>query len=195
MRNKLLPFFHKPFSIAILFGVAMLFSCQGDLDTIRTITQNEQPLPVDEARNVEVVYSSFANIRMTLSAPRMIRFNTPENRVEMPEGIKVVFFDTLMNQTATLSARYAINFLDRQIFEARNDVVVVNEQNETLNTELLIWDQSRGIIYTEKFVKITTQDEVLFGVGFESDERFIQWEIKQPRGTFRVETGTAQSQN
>ncbi|HSV76985.1 MAG TPA: LPS export ABC transporter periplasmic protein LptC [Bacteroidales bacterium] len=182
-------FFLNPCSIAILIGVAMLLSCQGDLETIRTITQSEEPRPVEEARNVEVIYSSYAKIRMTLNAPRMIRYNVPENHVEMPEGIKVVFFDSLMNQTATLSARYAVNYLDRQVFETRYDVVVVNEQNEILNTEQLIWDQNRGIIYTEKFVKITTQDEVLFGEGFESDERFTQWKIKQPRGTFSVETG------
>jgi len=185
--------FYSPLSIAILIGVAMLISCQTDLETIRTITAQEEPKPVEEARNVEVVYSSYAKIRMTLTAPRMIRFNLPENRVEMPEGIEVFFFDTLMNQTATLSARHATNFLDRQVFEARNDVVVVNEQNEVLNTEQLTWDQNKGIIYTEKFVKITTRDEVLFGEGFESDERFTQWEIKQPRGTFRVETGRGQA--
>ena len=67
-------------------------------------------------------------------------------------------------------------------------MVVVNQQNQTINTELLIWDQKKAMIYSDKFVKITTEDEVLFGDGFESDETFDKWIILKPRGSFRVET-------
>jgi len=169
----------------------LLASCQNDLETIREFSQQE-PLPVEAGQNIRVVYSSNAQVRMILTAPEMNRFTMPENFIQMPKGISVEFFDSLMNVTATLTANYAINFLDREVFEARNDVVVVNENNETLNTEQLFWDQTTGRIFTEKFVQITSQDEVLHGEGFESDERFTQWTIKRPRGTFKVQTGLEQ---
>jgi len=181
-------FFQNIKNIAILLGLAMFFSCQNDLEAIREFEQNEKA-PLEAGTNVRIVYSSNAQVRMILTAPEMNRFNIPENYLEMPQGVSVVFYDSLMNVTATLRADFAINFLDREIFEARTNVVVVNEKNETLNTEQLFWDQTRGIIYTEKFVQVTSQDEVLHGEGFEADERFTRWTIGKPRGTFRVQTG------
>jgi LPS export ABC transporter protein LptC len=175
-------------SIAILIGVAMFFSCKGDLDTIQALTQKDES-PIESGFGVEVIYSTHARIQMILKAPRMDRYAGDKNYIEMPEGISVVFYDSLMNVTSTLTANYAINYLYDDLFEARNDVVVINEANEKLNTEQLIWDQKKGTISSEKFVKITTEDEILFGDGFDSDERFTIWEIKNPRGTFSVQTG------
>lgn len=176
-------------NIAILFGVAMFFSCKGDLQTIQSLTQKDDS-PIETALDVELIHTSHAQVRLILKAPRMDRYAGEKNYIEMPQGITVVFYDSLMNVTSTLTASYAINYLFEEKFEARNNVEVVNEANEKLNTEQLIWDQRKGIIFSEKFVKITTGDEVLFGEGFESDERFTDWKIKQPRGTIMVETGT-----
>lgn len=166
----------------------MLFSCKGDLETIQALTHKDES-PIETGFGVELVYSRHARVQLILKAPRMDRYAGEKNYIEMPEGISVVFYDSLMNVTSTLTANYAINYLNDELFEARNNVVVINEANEKLNTEQLIWDQKKGIIYSEKFVKITTEDEVLFGDGFESDERFTDWKIKYPRGTFMVETG------
>lgn len=180
-------------SIAILLGVAMLFSCKGDLETIQSLTHKDES-PVETGLDIELVYSSHARIRLVLKAPRMDRFAGEKNYIEMPEGISVVFYDSLMNVTSTLTANYAINYFLEEKFEVRNNVEVVNEANEKLNTEQLIWDQRKQIIFSEKFVKITTGEEVLFGEGFESDERFTDWKIKQPRGTIMVETGPIMEQ-
>lgn len=188
MENNSVSRFKISKNIAILIGVAMFFSCKGDLETIQALTKVDES-PIETAYGVEMIYSTHANIQMIMKAPRMDRYAGNKNYVEMPEGISVVFYDSLMNVSSTLTANYAINYLNDDLFEARNDVVVINEANEKLNTEQLIWDQKKGTIYSEKFVKITTEDEVLFGDGMESDERFTNWEIKYPRGTFSVETG------
>ncbi len=193
MKKNLIQAFENHFiifkNIAILFGVAMFFSCQTtDLETIDSLTRQDES-PIESATDVQLVYSSHATIRMIMEAPQMDRYNHEESLLELPQGIEVVFYDSLGNITSTLSARYAIHYVEQQIIEAENDVVVVNENNEKLNTERLIWDRKKGIIYSENFVKITTGDEVLYGEGMEADERFSQWEIINPRGTFSVETG------
>ncbi len=180
-------FLFKPKNIAILIGVAMFFSCQPDLETIETLTKTDET-PVESGYNIKIVYSSHSHIRMILEAPRMDRFEGEEPYLELPEGVSVVFYDSLENVNSTMSANYAISYEKKNLLEARNDVVVVNELNEQLNTELLIWDQQKEIIYSDKFVKITTEDEVLYGDGFEADERFSQWVIKKPRGTFSIDT-------
>ncbi len=171
----------------LLLAVLMLLSaCKSDLETIDTITRVDEG-PVESAFNIEIIFSDQAHVRMILTAPQMDRYENDENYLEMPLGLTVIFYDTLMQQTSSMTAKYAISLEDSEIIEARNDVVVINELGEQLNTEQLIWDQKKEIIYSEKFVKITTEDEVTYGEGFHADERFDQWEITNPRGTFRVE--------
>jgi hypothetical protein len=63
---------------------------------------------------------------------------------------------------------------------------VVNEKNEQLNTEHLVWDEQKGLIYSDKFVKINTGKEILMGEGMESDERFNRWKIKRPKGSITI---------
>lgn len=181
-------------NIAILLGLAMFFSCKPDLQTIDTITRmgNE---PVETAENLRIVYSTHAQVQMVMEAPLMERYEGEEPYMELPEGFLMIFYDTLMIETSRISARYAIQYEKDELIDARDDVVVENIENkERLNTEQLIWDQKNETIYTEKFVKITTEEEVLYGDGFESDERFTSWVIKNPRGTFYVDTGSEASE-
>ncbi len=167
--------------------VGLYVSCQSDLETIEEVTRRDEG-PVESLFDVELVYSDYGNIRMILNAPRMDRFEADDTYLELPEGLHVMFYDTLMNETSSMQAKYAINYEDDEIIEARNDVVVINEAGERLNTEELIWNQKEETIHSDKFVKVTTEDEVTYGTGFEADERFDQWRILQPHGTFRVDT-------
>lgn len=189
-KNLNIVFFQKLYakSIAMLLLMAMLFACKTDLETITLITSEDQT-PVESGFDVNIVYSEHARVKMILEAPRMDKFIGENEYLEMPEGIYVLFFDSIGQQTSSLRAKYAISYEEENIIEAHNDVVVINEKNEMLNTEHLIWDREQAIIYTEKFVKITTDEEVMFGDGMESDEMFDQWVIKRPRGVFSIETG------
>ena len=173
--------------VFIFFTIILLQGCQPDLKVIEDITRVDDS-PVESTFNIEIIYSSEGIVRMIMTSPRMDRYETERPYLEMPEGLEVLFYDSLMNVTSSMTAQYAISYGDNELVEARNDVVVINELNERLNTEHLVWDQKKEIIFSDKFVKITREDEVLYGDGFESDERFNQWVIKKPRGTFTIDT-------
>lgn len=179
------PFKNYTFLLFLAVMIAMP-GCKSDLQTIDAITRIDEG-PIESAFDIEILYTDQAYVRMILRAPQMDRYEHEKNYLEMPQGLNVVFYDTLMQQTSSMSARYAISYDETEIIEARDDVVVINEQGEKLNTEQLIWDQANRIIYSEKFVRITTEDEVTYGEGFRADERFDTWEITNPRGTFRVQ--------
>ncbi len=181
---------HKPVKthtfLLLVVVVTFLSGCKSDLETIDTITRVDEG-PIESAFDVEIIYTDQAFVRMILQAPQMDRYEHEKKYLEMPQGLTVLFYDTLMQQTSSMSARYAISYDETEIIEARDDVIVINELGEKLNTEQLIWDQVNRIIYSEKFVRITTEDEVTYGEGFRADERFDTWEITNPRGTFRVQ--------
>jgi len=174
------------FSIIYIFSIIIFFSsCQNDIKIINTIGEKEL-LPVESAKDVETIYSDSGQILVIVKAPLLNRFEGEKVYIEMPKGVKVNFYDSVMHVKSKLTANYAISYERERIMEAKNDVIVINEKQEQLNTEHLVWDQKKGIIYSDKFVKINTGKEILWGEGLEADERFDKWKIKKPKGSITV---------
>ena len=172
-------------TIAALFVVAMLFSCENDIETVNIIGAKDTA-PFEISKNVALYYSENGKVEVLLKTPLLERYTGERPYFEMTKGVEVYFYDSLMNISSQLTANYAISYENEKITEARNNVVVLNEKNEQLDTEHLIWDEKKAIIYSNVYVKITTPDEILYGDGFESDERFEKWHIKMPKGSFNI---------
>lgn len=173
--------------MAMPLGMAMIVSCENDIAKVQEIT-NRENMPVESAKNVRIIYSSYANTEVLLEAPVMDNYQNENPYLEYPKGIHVLFYDSLKNVSSELKARYAIQYYNEDKIEARNDVEVIDREGNIINSEQLIWDKKKAKIYTDKFVKITTKDEVLYGDGCESNDTFDKWTIKKPRGNFLVET-------
>ena len=73
-----------------------------------------------------------------------------------------------------------------KLWVARNNVVAMNKKGDILNTEELFGTRLKEI-YSNDNVKVTTADGVIFGKGFVSDERFVNWRIKNMTGSFYVD--------
>jgi LPS export ABC transporter protein LptC len=87
-----------------------------------------------------------------------------------------------------LKAKYAINNTKTEQMIARNNVQLVNKlEGKRLETEELIWDQKTGRIFSDKFSKITSKQEVIYGDGFESNQDFSQYRILKIRGIVNME--------
>ena len=71
---------------------------------------------------------------------------------------------------------------------ARDSVVVINNKGEIMNTDELIWDEDKKIIYSNSFVKIRTADEIIYGNGMTANENFTGYVIKNITGTIKVKS-------
>jgi len=183
--NNLYIFMRSTRSFFFLICCFILASCENDIKVINSIG-NKDFLPVETAKDVETIYSDSARITVIAKSPQYDRYAGEKSYVEMPKGVSVFFYDTLMHVKSKLTANYAINYEKDKMMEAKNNVVVVNEKGEQLNTEHLVWDQKKAIIYSDKFVKINTGKEILWGDGMEADERFDKWKIKKPKGSITI---------
>lgn len=181
--------YNNALSGAALFTLTLLLlfftSCENDLEKVNQVTARNTD-PVEQGKNIEILYSDSAKIRVKVNAPELKRFVVPKPVVEMPAGVKVEFYDDSLHITSTLTSKYAIRKDNEQIMEAKNDVVVVNTKGEKLNTEHLIWDEKTRKIYSQEFVKITTPDEIIMGEGFESNEDFTKYKIFDIKGIITI---------
>lgn len=170
----------------IFFLLFVLASCSNDdIQKINVMTQNKALLPVEVGENVLINYTDSGRVRAKVYAPVLKRFATEErNETEMPKGITVYFLNRFKKVESSLKARYALRYERERRMVAKNDVVVVNVKGDTLRTELLNWDEAKQLIYTDKFVRITTPDEIITGTGFESNAEFTKYKISKISGTF-----------
>lgn len=163
----------------------VITSCQNKEEDIIKASRKEE-LPVETARDVKIMYSDSFQLKAILQAPLMERFTGDNPYILMREGVMLRFYNKNKEITSSLTAEWAISREQEKIMEARNNVVVVNEKNETLNTEHLVWDERTKRIRTEAFARITTADEVIFGEGLEANEDFSWYRILKVKGTINV---------
>lgn len=169
--------------------MTMLFACENKPSEMAQSIIPEDTLPETRVIEIEHMYSEVGRLKFKLKAPVMDRYEGEKSYIEFPEGVAVYFYDSLTMVSSQLTAGYGVRYESNHTMEARKNVVIKNIQNgEQLNTEHLVWDERKKIIYSQQFVTITTPDKVLYGDGFESDEAFENWHIIKPKGEFIVES-------
>ncbi len=167
----------------MLFG---LFSCENDISKIKAFDNTEEP-PVLKADGFEMLVSDSSVIRFKLQTPELARHvNTKEPYTEFPKGVKLDKYDANMNVTSHITAQYAKLFEADDRWEAKNNVIAVNQKGDTLKTEYLVWDNKKGRIYSDQFVKIIQKDQVFTGIGFESNADFSEYRFKNLKGQIYV---------
>ena len=173
-------------SLVFSFFLTIFFACENDLRKVNLLTASDS-LPVSTVKNIDLIRSVSGRVVLELTAPLLRSYEGDDPYSEFPQGLKIVFFDSLMNITSQLTAEYGISFDKQKLMEARKNVVVINNRkHEQLNTEVLTWNQNTKKIYSDKFVKITQPGKVIFGEGMQSDETFEVWEIRKPKGEIFV---------
>jgi LPS export ABC transporter protein LptC len=130
------------------------------------------------AEKVTIEYTDSGFLKARIFSPILVAVKQPNNPyVEMKKGLKVDFYSIKGDIQSYLTADYAISYPNKKVIVVQRDVEILNVKGEVLNTEELRWDQVKGRIYTNKPVKITTKDQIITGIGLESNQSFSDWEI------------------
>ena len=122
-------------------------------------------------KNVEIIYSVNGVLEVKIKAPRVIKVSNIENPyIEMPEMVNVSFYDIDGEPESFLVADYGISHEKTEIMFAKGNVKLSNNKDEKMFAEELYWNQKEKTIYSDKFVRIETKEEVIYGEGFVSNE-------------------------
>jgi len=174
------------------FSGFLITSCENDLEVVKTFSDPAK-VPDITMTNFEIIYSDSAKVKARLTAPLLERYDSDKKKYsEFTKGLHVYFYNDSLSVKAEIVAKYAINYEQTSLWEARNDVVVTNTKGEKLNTEQLFWDQTKKIIYTKKYCRITTTDgnQHVGENGMEANQNFENWKLLGSTGTFSVKDET-----
>jgi LPS export ABC transporter protein LptC len=185
-------FMFKLLSIFSCLTTIFLISCE-DVSYIEEEVITRAETYYEIADSVEILYSDSAVVRVRIKAPLLYNYSDSKNpRREFPKGILVEFFDGNKNVQSRMTAKKAIQYDKTNKFIVEDSVVVKSKNNEMIETEGLVWDESTQKIYSDRFITITTATEIIKGYGFESDYDFQNWELKKVTGELesdRVSSG------
>lgn len=163
-----IPFYE---SIIVLVGTIMLLSCKNDIRKVSRITESEN-LPEMSGENLAMTYSDSARVKYRVYTPLYYKIHTEDEEYdEFPKGIHVVYYDKEGKVIGEIRSNYAKNHIQKALWEARDQVVVENDQGKRLETELLFWDTAKEKIYSDRYTRLTDGNNILeSSEGFESDQ-------------------------
>jgi LPS export ABC transporter protein LptC len=174
-----------------IFVFFLLFtSCKNDLKQAAKLI-DPSTLNSERADEVTIIYSKNGHTSAKLFTPKFNHIqNVAPTYVEMNKGLRVQFYDDSMHVQSTLTAKYGKYFEKEGNVLVRDSVVIYNAKNEQLDTQELIWNEKLQQFYTEKFVKISTPTQIIYGDGLISNQSFSEYKITNVKGIIGVKKGS-----
>ncbi|WMJ72436.1 LPS export ABC transporter periplasmic protein LptC [Cytophagaceae bacterium ABcell3] len=180
--NKLKRYVKVPvLLLAIIAGAlsVLLPACKSE----KVVKHQPYDGPVLEMEDIETIYSDSTIMRVMLTAP--LQYELKSGNREFPKGVDMDFFDDKGTKSSNLVSNYGHYDKEKKLYTVTGNVVIMNfEKGERLNTEELKWKPEEKKVFTDKFVRIETEDEILTGHGLESNEDFSKYKILKPSGNF-----------
>jgi LPS export ABC transporter protein LptC len=165
-------------------AVAMvgLYGCGNKIDEIDAVINDATSPEVERGRNIKIIYSDSAQVRMVIYAPVMERVVSYNNGKDVfPKGIQLDFIDESGVAYSHLKADHAVREDNSSSITARGNVIFYNELGEKLESPELVWNEVTRTVNTEKIVRIiqAQKGDTLVGFGFTANQDFSKFEIKR----------------
>jgi lipopolysaccharide export system protein LptC len=179
---------HHKFLIKAAFFTGCFFmgSCENSLQDLNQFT--EKKIGIEEAKQVEIIYSLGDKTKAKLVAPYMLRHEEAVPYVEFTKTLHTDFYDDSLHIESKLDAHYGKYMEAESKVYLRDSVVVFNIKGDTLYCDELYWDRSKTgkEFYTDKPVRIRTPSQIIDGDGLDAPQDFKSWHIINGRGFVRV---------
>ena len=138
------------------------------------ITERDS-LPVMDTKGVTTLISDSGITRYRVNTAEWLiydRKNPPYWAFE--KGIYLEKFDSVFHTEASIKADTAYYYNK-------------NLKGEKFDTELLYWDQNKKRVYSDRRVRIEQPDQIIYAIGFESNEQLTKYRFFKTEGIFYVD--------
>ena len=161
--------------------VISILACRNDISVVNSLTLKDKS-PEEVMENIHFFLSKEGIVDQEFLITKLNKYAHPERYVECPEGFEIIAYHANKTKRVSLKADYGVNYEDRKIMEAKRNVVITNfTTGEIIETEHLIWDMNKKLIYSNVPIKQTKPDgSISIGERFESNEDMTQYTIFKP---------------
>lgn len=172
------------FHLLLPISCLLLTSCEDDKKVIK---KEEYKGPISEVYGINMTYSDSAKLVVRMTTDVQLTMAS-EDKV-FPKEIRVFFFDKFGNNTTKLRGDSARFIRAKNLYRIMGKVQIDNQvKHEILETPELFWSPDTKKIYTDKRVDIKTPDQVLHGMGMDSNQDFSDYTIRKVTGVVSVKS-------
>lgn len=174
-------------ALSIMGSAILLFSC-GKAKS-ESDSANNETLMTERSEHLTILMSENGRRSYHFKTPLLEGYTMASDPYrEFRKGIHITTYqdDSLTTVNATLVANYAIFYEERELWEAKGDVVVEKADGTKLYTQQLYWNSKTGRIYSNVDSKIVKGTDTFMGEGFESDEELKEWRFRRMSGKMFV---------
>ncbi len=134
---------------------------------------------LETSTGVILNFSDFGKSKLMLKAPKLIKSFSDNEQIimECPEGLELVFYDSLKNIESTLIADYGKLFSEKQLLLVKDNVRFDNYNFDTLFAQELEIDFAKDSIYSEKIVTFSNKEGKITGKNLKSNSSFTFFEL------------------
>jgi len=112
--------------------------------------------PDSVVENVTLFYTDSARLQTKLVSPLVKQFNSAkEQRREFPQGLHVWLYGKTGELQAEITANWAKHDMEKDLWEASSNVLIINAEGQKLESEQFFWDPKKGEVYSNKYTKLT----------------------------------------
>ena len=176
-------------AVVLLLLTILLGACENDIERINMLT-DENDTPTVQGKNIKVIYSDSAKVKVQILAPVYQQFPVAERPyMEFSQGMEVFFYNDSMKIESEIKADYTIYYIKEQLWHATGNVVAQNFENgDALYTDELFWDEAEELIYSDAYTRVHNEENTFYGKkGFRSHQNLSNWQLIGSSGTINVQ--------
>jgi len=172
--------------ILIFLASVLLFSSCEEKVKPSIIQLPREQIPAQESWNATITFSDSGRIRTILKANHIMVFQEQEVTI-LNQGFRVDFYNEAGEHTSFLIADSGRVIEKNKNLEAYGNIIAVSNEGTKVETSRLFWDNERGKVRSDAFVKVTSPNEILQGYGFEADQDLKNYVVYRVSGQAKVE--------
>ena len=178
--------------MAVAFAAAIgLFSCRQP----ENVTFDFEQTPVQVVHDMQILQTDKGEAEMRMQAPLMQRYEYVKDSVQQSyelytDGFFVFAYTENGELETTITANQAKHVTTRgnESWSAFGDVVVINHiKGERMETDTIYWNKEEKQIYTDCYVRLSSDSGLMQGFGMTSDDRARNSVILRPFDSYAVE--------
>ena len=174
--------------VLVAVALALLAGCKDPVASVTPHATDPEKVPTMTSNDVQTVISDDGRTRYRIITPRWLMFEQArEPHWVFPDGVKAEELDSAYQTVTSIACDSAYYDEHRQLWDLHGHVSITNADGDVILTNQLFWNQNDHRLYSESFIHIEKQGRVIEGYGYESNERFTTYTLREVKAIFPID--------
>ncbi len=169
-------------------AAALLLSCSEDKASIVDHAVDPEVVPTVTSHDVQTIISDDGVTRYRITTPLWLIYEEAKRpHWTFPRGILAEELDSTYHNASSIRCDSAYFDQQQQLWHLTGNVRMTNVKGEVILTNEIYWSQMAHRLYSESFIHIEKQDRVIEGNGYESNEDFTTYTLRNVEAIFPID--------